>query len=351
VVARRRWRAWSTLRWAALAAALGAGAIVVALHPAAERKQESISNDGHPTIVADANRSAQPPEAEAPAPELRPEAALAKSEARSAGGRLRLRADAMSRGVSVGARAPSAQSERRGIEQQLTRLASVRPTSPLPSGPGAGGEQKASNRAAGLVGGAMPAAPPPSGSPSQTTATREEEANVELGKAAQPDRAAETVVGTSVTAEKDVSPSPEGEVTATGATAARPRTAQLRLGSQMAALSRKSSRQEPMSKQGPASAQWSISPSGQLQRSEDGGKTWEDVKVADGVTFLVITDIERDVWAGGSGGALYHSSDAGRELRHRGHCQHSGAVPPARCRWACLRPAMDYGRRRPAVAE
>lgn len=309
VPARRRWSAWSTLRWAALAAALGAGAIVVALHPAGERKQESISNEGHPTIVADANKSAQPPGAEAPTPELRPGAALAKSEARSAAGRLRLRTEAMPRGVSVDAHSLSAQKERGGIQQQVTGLASVRPPSPLPNGPGAGGEQQASKRAAGLVGGAMSAAPPPAGLPSPPTATREEEANVELGKAAQPDRAAETVLGRSVTAKKDASP--EGGVTATGATAALPRTAQVRPGSQMAALSRKSSRQEPMSKQGPASAQWSISASGEVQRSEDSGKTWEDVKVADGVTFRVITDVDRDLWAGGSAGALYHSSDGG----------------------------------------
>ncbi len=61
----------------------------------------------------------------------------------------------------------------------------------------------------------------------------------------------------------------------------------------------------------PLAALWSISPSGKVQRSDDGGRTWEEVRVDDRVTFRVIQAIGRDVWAGGSGGALYHSSDDG----------------------------------------
>jgi photosystem II stability/assembly factor-like uncharacterized protein len=58
-------------------------------------------------------------------------------------------------------------------------------------------------------------------------------------------------------------------------------------------------------------ALWSISTSGKVQRSDDGGKTWEEVRVDDKVTFRVIQAMGADVWAGGSGGALYHSSDGG----------------------------------------
>jgi photosystem II stability/assembly factor-like uncharacterized protein len=58
-------------------------------------------------------------------------------------------------------------------------------------------------------------------------------------------------------------------------------------------------------------ALWTISPGGKVQRSDDGGKTWEEVRVDEGVTFRVIQAVGRDVWAGGSGGALYHSSDDG----------------------------------------
>jgi photosystem II stability/assembly factor-like uncharacterized protein len=58
-------------------------------------------------------------------------------------------------------------------------------------------------------------------------------------------------------------------------------------------------------------ALWTISSGGKVQRSGDGGKTWEEVRVDDKVTFRVIQAMGRDVWAGGSGGALYHSSDGG----------------------------------------
>jgi photosystem II stability/assembly factor-like uncharacterized protein len=56
---------------------------------------------------------------------------------------------------------------------------------------------------------------------------------------------------------------------------------------------------------------WTIAPSGKVQRSNDGEKTWEEVHVDDRVTFRVIHAMGREVWAGGSGGALYHSSDGG----------------------------------------
>jgi photosystem II stability/assembly factor-like uncharacterized protein len=56
---------------------------------------------------------------------------------------------------------------------------------------------------------------------------------------------------------------------------------------------------------------WSISASGKVQRSDDGGKTWEEARVDEGVTFRAIQAMGTDVWAGGSGGALYHSSDGG----------------------------------------
>ena len=58
-------------------------------------------------------------------------------------------------------------------------------------------------------------------------------------------------------------------------------------------------------------ALWSISPEGKLQRSEDGGKNWQEVRVDDKVEFRTIQVNGRDIWAGGSGGALYHSSDGG----------------------------------------
>jgi photosystem II stability/assembly factor-like uncharacterized protein len=56
---------------------------------------------------------------------------------------------------------------------------------------------------------------------------------------------------------------------------------------------------------------WTISSDGKVQRSDDRGKTWDEVHIDDPVTFRVIQAMGRDIWAGGSGGALYHSSDGG----------------------------------------
>jgi hypothetical protein len=67
-----------------------------------------------------------------------------------------------------------------------------------------------------------------------------------------------------------------------------------------------------------ASPRWTITATGGLQRSFDAGKTWVDVNVNgnDGqaeknVVFRAVAAIGPEVWAGGSGATLYHSSDSG----------------------------------------
>ena len=59
------------------------------------------------------------------------------------------------------------------------------------------------------------------------------------------------------------------------------------------------------------SPRWSVSDSGVLQRSFDGGRSWQDVAVGDGVTFRAVATVGSDVWGGGSGAALFHSADGG----------------------------------------
>ncbi len=60
-----------------------------------------------------------------------------------------------------------------------------------------------------------------------------------------------------------------------------------------------------------AMTRWSISESGSLQRSDDGGRTWNDVDVAGATGFRTVAAIGSDVWAGGARGALFHSRDGG----------------------------------------
>jgi len=59
------------------------------------------------------------------------------------------------------------------------------------------------------------------------------------------------------------------------------------------------------------SPRWTISPEGSLQRSFDSGKNWQTIPVASGVVFRVLSANDSDIWAGGTAGALYHSSDGG----------------------------------------
>lgn len=72
---------------------------------------------------------------------------------------------------------------------------------------------------------------------------------------------------------------------------------------------------------------WSVSDSGALQRSFDGGRSWKEVTVAEGVTFrAVAVVVVNDVWAGGSGGALFHSTDGGEHWA-RVRVQVNGRTP------------------------
>ncbi len=59
---------------------------------------------------------------------------------------------------------------------------------------------------------------------------------------------------------------------------------------------------------------WTIAASQQrgiVQRSRDGGATWETVPLSEQTGFRAVASAGADVWAGGSGGALFHSTDSG----------------------------------------
>ncbi len=65
------------------------------------------------------------------------------------------------------------------------------------------------------------------------------------------------------------------------------------------------------------SPRWTVSAAGGVQRSRDGGKTWQDVPIAEGVRFRAVAALDGNVWAGGESGALFHSSDAGETWTSR----------------------------------
>ena len=57
---------------------------------------------------------------------------------------------------------------------------------------------------------------------------------------------------------------------------------------------------------------WTLSPEGALQQSFDSGKTWQTIPLASNVIWRALAANDSDIWVGGSGGTLYHSSDAGQ---------------------------------------
>jgi hypothetical protein len=57
---------------------------------------------------------------------------------------------------------------------------------------------------------------------------------------------------------------------------------------------------------------WTLSSDGTLQRSLDSGRSWETIPVSSRTTFRALAANGLDIWVGGSGGALFHSSDAGQ---------------------------------------
>jgi len=59
--------------------------------------------------------------------------------------------------------------------------------------------------------------------------------------------------------------------------------------------------------------QWTLSPAGAVQSSNDGGKTWQMVAVVANTSFRALSAVGASVWVGGLRGILYHSLDAGRK--------------------------------------
>jgi hypothetical protein len=61
----------------------------------------------------------------------------------------------------------------------------------------------------------------------------------------------------------------------------------------------------------PARTRWRISSDGHVEHMV-GPSTWERVMAAEPVTFRVVATVSNNVWAGGSDGALFYSSDRGK---------------------------------------
>jgi photosystem II stability/assembly factor-like uncharacterized protein len=62
-------------------------------------------------------------------------------------------------------------------------------------------------------------------------------------------------------------------------------------------------------------ARWAASDEagpGIVEKSLDGGRTWQIVTVAAGVQLRAVFALGQDIWAGGAAGSLFHSGDGGQ---------------------------------------
>jgi Photosynthesis system II assembly factor YCF48 len=57
---------------------------------------------------------------------------------------------------------------------------------------------------------------------------------------------------------------------------------------------------------------WTLTAEGDLQRSMDGGITWQQIQVSHDRAFRAVFAEGRSIWVGGQKGVLFHSSDAGQ---------------------------------------
>ena len=69
----------------------------------------------------------------------------------------------------------------------------------------------------------------------------------------------------------------------------------------------------PMARQKAAGSRWRIGSDGRLERSTGAG-TWTQKLASEAVTFRAVATVGSEVWAGGNGGALFHSSDSGDQF-------------------------------------
>lgn len=74
-----------------------------------------------------------------------------------------------------------------------------------------------------------------------------------------------------------------------------------------------------------APTRWRVSSDGHLEHTV-GPSTWERVMSAEPVTFHAVTTVGSNVWAGGTDGALYYSSDNGREWNRVALAGEQGAI-------------------------
>ena len=322
----RRWNPWFMLRWGALAGVLGILAIVVVSHPDVWNHHQQLAKvTPLPTRAGNVEKA---PTALAPLPSAPSPAKDAEADAQ------------MKRGGAAGENAQAkkepgtqqylAKSDRVAAlpaKQHSTMMASVRPPAELreENAPAVGMSRSESlGDDARSVAVAPPVLNAPVAPASEPTVAPQLAGKV-TGESSSPSAPRSRTQSVMVTSEAELSRETGSSATATGGNAdavarqanaakAAPR-AVTRANAQGLAQTSKfgigAFSKESKLKAGTAADLWSVSSDGKVQNSVNGAKTFQPIEVAHGVKFQSVAANGDDVWAGGVGGALYHSIDAG----------------------------------------
>lgn len=306
VAAGGRWNPWLALRWGSLAAALGALAIVVVMREYPSRSVKVISKNLPPNIITSANKPGAPAEPFEPPPQAEAARVGAEREAKkSAREMANLRKPAALAGnYNVGAQVASGE-----VKQNVTVMAASRPAMALEARNGPAPEREVfRGQSTSLTAGAMPA-PPPTAAGVLKVAPPEGEQKSEISAEAQAGPSGVPARTETFDASKQAGTAKGGGISAQGAAAA-PRAAMRIHEESQAELAPLVSPSRFKSEPGVMADRWSISAGGKVQRYMP-GSGWVEAHIDDRVTFRVISTAGSDIWAGGSGGALYHSADSG----------------------------------------
>jgi hypothetical protein len=308
VSARGRWNPWLALRWGSLAAALGALAIVVVMREYPSRSVKVISKDLPPNIIESANKPGASAEPSAPPPKAEAARVGREREAKNSAREMAsLRKPAAPAGnYNLGAQVASGEAK-----QKVTVMGESRPAMALEArnGPATAPEREVfRGQSTALTVGAM-SAPPPGAAGALKVAPPEGEQKSEISAEAQAGPSGVPARTEAFDASKQAGAAKGGGISAQGAVAA-PRAAMRIHEESQAELAPLVSPSRFKSEPGVMADRWSISAGGKVQRYMP-GSGWVEAHIDDRVTFRVISTAGSDIWAGGSGGALYHSADSG----------------------------------------
>ena len=304
----RRWTPWPVIRWGAIAATLGVLTLVVVFHP--DRWKRSVEMSKATVPPAPVSNSVGAPQ---PAPATASPQTAPSNPPNEAWGRAK---KAARQSMKIGSASNSAQELARNDEFALDKAKqhtaiSAPPPSPITlqakNAPGLRIEREEG------LGGAMPNAgsvDKPSSPPPVASAPVAADGQTK-GAAPQAITPAARSVTQSVAVFGGLTAGRAG-ISSAAKTSSR-LSAQVGQGACAEARTgdAKASRAAMKLVAAPSEISWSISCDGKVQHSADGGRSFEPVVVAPGVKFRAIAALDKDVWAGGAGGTLFHSTNRG----------------------------------------